>query len=156
MNTVIRTMRGMTNKMFAGNNEVISEFPVERAKAMLRGRKSSMPVPLNVKITKVKIPIINDFPGIHPDSQKGTFNGEWVDYPGASNDASRVILYLHGSAYALMSRRTHRHVLLDFKQRSHGVLPSMQMLVSWLSTTAWLLNTYTLPHSLMLSPHTLF
>lgn len=37
----------------------------------------------------------------------GSFRGEWVYAPG-SEKSRRVILYVHGSAYAICSARTHR------------------------------------------------
>ncbi|KAI8910913.1 Alpha/Beta hydrolase protein, partial [Gorgonomyces haynaldii] len=80
---------------------------VENVKRLLSGYKTTVPVPLNVKINKLKIPIL-EFPEIEAPSSQ-TFNAEWVDVPESQN-SDRVILYLHGSAYVLLSRRTHRQI----------------------------------------------
>ncbi|MET9202518.1 alpha/beta hydrolase [Gordonia sp. NPDC003585] len=37
----------------------------------------------------------------------GSFRGEWV-FPPGSEDSRRIILYVHGSGYAICSARTHR------------------------------------------------
>ncbi|WAC57522.1 alpha/beta hydrolase [Gordonia sp. SL306] len=39
----------------------------------------------------------------------GTFRGEWV-YPATAKESRQVILYVHGSGYAICSDRTHRGI----------------------------------------------
>ncbi|MDL9946925.1 alpha/beta hydrolase [Gordonia sp. ABSL11-1] len=40
----------------------------------------------------------------------GTFRGEWV-YPPETSESRQVILYVHGSGYAICSARTHRGIV---------------------------------------------
>ncbi|ORA99939.1 hypothetical protein BST33_12720 [Mycolicibacter minnesotensis] len=49
--------------------------------------------------------------------QQPGLRGEWVVAP-AVRDSGRVILYLHGSAFTLMSARTHRPLVSRLSQRT--------------------------------------
>ncbi|KAI8898260.1 Alpha/Beta hydrolase protein [Globomyces pollinis-pini] len=86
---------------------------VDFAKVITSGRKTTTPTPLDVSITKVKIQrrdniVVKNTVGAH--DYNGTFNAEWVDYDknGPTEKMERVILYIHGGAYFLGNRRTHR------------------------------------------------
>ncbi|KAI8906669.1 Alpha/Beta hydrolase protein [Entophlyctis helioformis] len=85
------------------------------ARALVQGKKTSAPVPLTTKITKIRIPLRNDLvlDGMSADDAAGSINAEWIDvvpHPDKSVAAERVILYIHGGAYILASRRTHRSI----------------------------------------------
>lgn len=102
------------------NYHIFENARVETVKSLLSGRKATTPVPITVKIEKVSIPIRSDFPGLYPNEHAGTFNGEWIYPQVKDNKVSRVILYMHGSAYALLSRRTHRHVTWRLAKYAHA------------------------------------
>ncbi|KAI8914186.1 Alpha/Beta hydrolase protein [Gorgonomyces haynaldii] len=74
---------------------------------------ATTPTPLNVSIQKVMIPVPQDLE-IDGKSSKGSpdLEAEWVEFKskGMNQKAERVILYLHGGAYVVSSRRTHRTI----------------------------------------------
>ncbi|KAI8897717.1 Alpha/Beta hydrolase protein [Globomyces pollinis-pini] len=101
------TLRGLRTFLFTFKDNV------DFSKKLTSGRKTTCPTPLNVSITKVKIPIrdgivVKGTVGKH--NYDGSFNGEWIDYNPNGNPAKmeRVILYLHGGAFVTGNRRGHR------------------------------------------------
>lgn len=109
------------NILRAVNDSLLEKWNIRSAKALLTGRKNTVAVPIYVSIKKVKIPIVNSFPGVAPT--EGTFNAEWIDQPHDNNDdiePNRVILYLHGSAYVTLSRRTHRGITWRIGKYAHA------------------------------------
>ena len=77
------------------------------------GRKTTTPVPITTSVRKLKIPRRQDMliDGMTAEDTKGTINAEWVDYKpykDTSEVAERVILYVHGGAYVIGSRRMYR------------------------------------------------
>lgn len=56
---------------------------------------------------------------VHEHLDGGQVRGEWVTGPGATGpDAGAVILYLHGSGYAVCSPRTHRGLVSHLSARA--------------------------------------
>ncbi|KAJ3374001.1 hypothetical protein HDU91_000057 [Kappamyces sp. JEL0680] len=78
------------------------------------GRKGTLPSVAGTKVEKVTLPrlpmiMIDDQP--HYDTLNDRMNAEWVWNSQSSSDAKdRVVLYSHGGAYVLSSRRTHRPI----------------------------------------------
>ncbi|KAI9093755.1 Alpha/Beta hydrolase protein [Phlyctochytrium arcticum] len=94
-------------------------------RARLLTTKAATPVPFKTCITKVYIPRRQDAlpEGMSPKDARGSIKGEWLDWGNPPShllrsrtsdqalDApadERVILYLHGGAYFICSRKTHR------------------------------------------------
>lgn len=53
----------------------------------------------------------------HPHTSGPTARGEWVRGPGADREDA-VVLYVHGSGYAICSARTHRGLTTRLSQRT--------------------------------------
>ncbi|TPX64907.1 hypothetical protein SpCBS45565_g05522 [Spizellomyces sp. 'palustris'] len=84
-------------------------------RARLLTDKAATPVPLRVKLSKVYIPRRKDVlpEGMAEKDAEGAIKAEWVDWEPIKNDklaADRVILYVHGGAYFICSRKTHRGI----------------------------------------------
>ncbi|KAJ3042743.1 hypothetical protein HDV00_006800 [Rhizophlyctis rosea] len=83
------------------------------ARARLLTRKAAAPTPFGVKITKVHIPRRQDVvpQGMDPADTAGLVKAEWIDFhpnEKGRGPPERVVLYIHGGAYFLCSRKTHR------------------------------------------------
>ncbi|KAI8847992.1 Alpha/Beta hydrolase protein [Chytridium lagenaria] len=83
------------------------------------GRKiidnARFPKPVHVKVQKTYIPRRSDvLPlGMREEDAKGNIKAEWIDGSVSADitkPAGRVILYAHGGAYFMGSRKTHRSV----------------------------------------------
>ncbi|KAI8808538.1 Alpha/Beta hydrolase protein, partial [Cladochytrium replicatum] len=77
--------------------------------------------PVATKITKVYIPRRKDVlpDGMDPADAEGNVKAEWVDWQAfLSWKSDKVILYIHGGAFFLGSRKTHRTVTWRFARGS--------------------------------------
>ncbi|KAK6092828.1 hypothetical protein BDV3_002873 [Batrachochytrium dendrobatidis] len=87
---------------------------LSQAKIVASGRKTTTPVPIKTKISKLRIPLCEELalPGMLDKDVRGSIKAEWVDaHPvTVTTPVERVILYIHGGAYLFASRRTHRSV----------------------------------------------
>ncbi|KAI9344207.1 Alpha/Beta hydrolase protein [Zopfochytrium polystomum] len=118
LTSTIRVLRGTL--LFGKDNLVL-------ARSMTANVAS--PAPLNCSIKKVYVPRREDIvlDGMSANDAKGKITAEWVEFkksdstanqPGPSTPKStgdgsalrRVVLYLHGGAYFICSRKTHRTV----------------------------------------------
>ena len=73
---------------------------------------ATLPKPPNTAITKIKIKRNNKIVvdnTVGKAGSDGDFKAEWVHHT-KNKDPDNVILYLHGGAYVLASRRTHRPI----------------------------------------------
>ncbi|KAJ3267818.1 hypothetical protein HK104_005602 [Borealophlyctis nickersoniae] len=81
-------------------------------RARLLTRQAAAPTPRGVSLKKVYIPRRPDVlpEGMDPKDAEGVVKSEWVDFHpiGKGEQAERVVLYVHGGAYFLCSRKTHR------------------------------------------------
>ncbi|KAJ3109798.1 hypothetical protein HDU97_000028 [Phlyctochytrium planicorne] len=100
----------------------------------------SAPSPVQVRIEKVRIPRCKEClpENMNPKDAEGTIKAEWMDYhkKGLTNDDNRVILYLHGGAYIICNRKSHRGItwrvakhsrskvfVLDYRLAPENVFP---------------------------------
>ncbi|TPX53688.1 hypothetical protein PhCBS80983_g06233 [Powellomyces hirtus] len=84
-------------------------------RARLLTDKAATPIPLRVKLSKIYIPRRKDVlpEGMSERDAEGVVKGEWVDWDRVPNEkvaSERVILYVHGGAYFICSRKTHRGI----------------------------------------------
>ncbi|KAI8592760.1 Alpha/Beta hydrolase protein [Geranomyces variabilis] len=97
------------------------------ARARLLTGKAATPVPFRVKLAKIYIPRRSDVlpEGMSAADAQGVVKGEWVDWDPVENEkvpAERVILYIHGGAYFICNRKTHRGITYRLAKYSQARL----------------------------------
>ncbi|KAJ3269799.1 hypothetical protein HDV01_000896 [Terramyces sp. JEL0728] len=132
---------------------------IDVAKLIAGGRKATLPNSIKTNVTKIKIPRVPsiELNGIVYNDKDGVINSEWIEYPDTPS-SDRVILYVHGGAYVLASRRTHRGITwrvaknaeakllaVDYRLAPQHVFPAA--LIDVLSAYQYLLQKYE-PHQI--------
>ncbi|KAJ3261994.1 hypothetical protein HK103_003837 [Boothiomyces macroporosus] len=132
---------------------------IDVAKLIAGGRKATLPNSIKTNVTKIKIPRIPSLKldGMVYNDTDGLINSEWIEYPD-TDSSERVILYIHGGAYVLASRRTHRGITwrlaknaeakilaVDYRLAPQHVFPAA--LIDVLSGYQYLLQKYK-PHQI--------
>ncbi|KAJ3151614.1 hypothetical protein HDU86_006033 [Geranomyces michiganensis] len=97
------------------------------ARARLLTSKAATPVPFRVKLSKIYIPRRSDVlpEGMSVADAQGVVKAEWVDWDPVENEklpAERVILYIHGGAYFICNRKTHRGITYRLAKYSQARL----------------------------------
>ena len=97
----------MKKTMFKAQKFIYSNFnsSLKLSQMAFNTNLATTPTATKCTITKVKIPI-QSIPSLPYSSDQETINAEWVDY--YPEKPQRVILYIHGGAYMLYSRKSHR------------------------------------------------
>lgn len=83
------------------------------AQGLASGRKANLPPLSNTKIEKVRINRVDciEMMGIlHFNHHHALMNAEWIYNSITDKCISKVCLYMHGGAYSIASRRTHRQI----------------------------------------------
>ncbi|KAJ3326235.1 hypothetical protein HDV06_000111 [Boothiomyces sp. JEL0866] len=132
---------------------------IDVAKLIAGGRKATLPNSIKTNVTKIKIPRVPSLKlnGVVYNDTDGVINSEWIEYPD-TDSSERVILYIHGGAYVLASRRTHRGITwrlakyaeakilaVDYRLAPQSVFPAA--LTDVLSAYQYLLQKYK-PHQI--------
>ncbi|KAI8897737.1 Alpha/Beta hydrolase protein [Globomyces pollinis-pini] len=149
---MISTMRKFLN---------IFKNQVDFSKMVASGRKTTLPSSLKATITKVTIPRFSNIviDGYDLTEEKGEMNAEWIQYAPDKESDQRVIIYIHGGAYFLANRRTHRPITwrlakyararvlsIDYRLAPENAFPLP--LVDVLSAYQYLLQVKYQPHQI--------
>ncbi|KAI8613376.1 Alpha/Beta hydrolase protein [Chytriomyces sp. MP71] len=111
----IRVIRGVMGLL---NRSTVDEQLFQRVRAIERVLGATSPTGRGTQIDKVYIlrrqDIVLSSDGMTAEEAKGSIKAEWVSFRDAASEEPRnedsVILYLHGGAYCMASRKTHRGI----------------------------------------------
>ncbi|KAI8815882.1 Alpha/Beta hydrolase protein [Fimicolochytrium jonesii] len=126
-------------------------------RARLITDKAAVPIPLKISLQKIYIPRRKDVlpEGMSAKDATGVLKAEWVDYHPHTDQhlpAERVILYVHGGAYFICSRKTHRGITYRVAKYAHARVLAIDYRLSPESTFPTPLNDVLSAYLFLIDP----